>query len=1101
MIPPFFKAKLIACTAMLALPISAPAADQLAFFESQIRPVLVKHCYECHSGSKAKAGLRLDYRGGWEKGGDSGPAIQSGKIDNSLLLKAIRHQATDFQMPKGSDKLPDEVISAFETWIARGATDPRNTPPSKNDAATAAWKETLTERSRWWSLLPPKNVTVPTVNDAAWKTEPVDRFILSALDKHKLTPSRPANAQVLLRRVSLLLTGLPPKESKLIPFQRNFDRNPDEAMATLTDELLSSPHFGERVARHWMDVVRYTDTYGYEWDSPAKGSWEYRDYLIRSFNLDVGFDQIIREQIAGDLLPKPRINKAAGVNESIIGPMFYHMGEHRHGTSLEFNGIHQEMVNNKIDTFSKAFLAMTVGCARCHDHKLDAISQNDYYALAGVFMSPRWTSRVIDAPGKNDAAIAELKSLRKKIKRGLVELWANKNNRSLYEGSILQKWASENHPSMKDAKPEDLAFPLTRLLGSNNETILADWAKMASTWHRTHESRLKTNTEKFTKLTDFDTPGFPENWIIEGDGIIHGYVDNGTPLVSLKGDTLLDRLLPRGYHTNALSSKLPGAIRLPAQDLIPGHFVSLKLRGGEWAGHLEAPQNAFQSEAVKFFDPDTKVKWLTNADRELKNGVTRVLTEIATSSLNPDFPPRTGKAKAGKTTLPPKDDGFNKRSWFSLTGIVTHETNGAPENTLKVFASLYSSPTPTTMNEAWQRIADWHLAAIDRWASNEASAEDVKLINWMLEQKLLSNEAQAAPTVLALVKQYRETEARINFPRSVNSMEERGVAAIDYRLNVRGNVNEDGPAIHRDFLEVFSGKQRVNESKGSGRLELAQYLSSRNNPQTARVYVNRVWRWVFGAGIVSTPNDFGKLGGRPSNPELLDWLAIKFMEEGWSTKKLIRRLILSQTFRQSGEVNLLAVERDPDNTLLHHYPTRRLEAETIRDSLLAVSGRLDPTPYGPPINPPRPAEDANKRLFSGPIDSKGKRSIYLKMSIMDPPRFLVGFNLPDLKLPTGRRDVTNVPSQALILLNGPLATKMAEHWAKKLVADQCKHPTDRIRMMFVRAFGRPATTQELERWTKALNTFSKNVDVMNDQNAWTEIAHALFNTKEFIYYR
>ena len=225
------------------------------------------------------------------------------------------------------------------------------------------------------------------------------------------------------------------------------------------------------------------------------------------------------------------------------------------------------------------------------------------------------------------------------------------------------------------------------------------------------------------------------------------------------------------------------------------------------------------------------------------------------------------------------------------------------------------------------------------------------------------------------------------------------------------------------------------------------------------------------------------------------------MNEGWSTKKLVRRLVLSQTFRQSGEVNSFAVERDPDNALRHHYSTRRLEAEAIRDSLLAISGRLDPALYGPPINPPRPAEDANKRLFSGPVDSHGKRSIYLEMSIMDPPRFLTGFNLPDLKLPTGRRDVTNVPPQALILLNGSLATQMAEHWAKQIITDNCSDPTLRIKSMFVKTFGREATAQELQRWSNAVKTFSQSENVMTDKEAWAEIAHALFNTKEFIYYR
>jgi hypothetical protein len=284
-------------------------------------------------------------------------------------------------------------------------------------------------------------------------------------------------------------------------------------------------------------------------------------------------------------------------------------------------------------------------------------------------------------------------------------------------------------------------------------------------------------------------------------------------------------------------------------------------------------------------------------------------------------------------------------------------------------------------------------------------------------------------------------------------------------------------------------------------MELARYLGNDANPQTARVFVNRVWQWVFGTGIVATPNDFGKLGDRPSHAELLDWLTIRFVEEGWSTKKLVRHLVLSQTFRQSGSVSTAGSERDPENRLLHHYPTRRLEAEAIRDTLLAVSGRLDRRLYGPPINPPRSAEDTAKRLFSGPLDSHGRRSLYIEMSIMEPPKFLVGFNLPDLKLPTGRRDVTNVPAQALIMLNDPLVVQMADLWAARLVADNSASLEQRVRGMFLHALARPASDHEVERWTLAVSDFAQSDELITDKTAWAELAHALFNTKEFIYYR
>jgi hypothetical protein len=269
------------------------------------------------------------------------------------------------------------------------------------------------------------------------------------------------------------------------------------------------------------------------------------------------------------------------------------------------------------------------------------------------------------------------------------------------------------------------------------------------------------------------------------------------------------------------------------------------------------------------------------------------------------------------------------------------------------------------------------------------------------------------------------------------------------------------------------------------------------------VYVNRVWQWVFGAGLVTTPDDFGRLGDQPSHPELLDWMAREFMREGWSTKTLVRRLVLSRTFRQSGAMSLDASERDPGNRLRHHYPTRRLEAEGIRDALLAVSGRLDPQLYGHPIAPFRSAVDEKKRLFSGPLDGHGRRSLYLQMSIMAPPVFLVGFNLPELKLPTGKRDVTNVPAQALLMLNDPMVSAMAKHWAAQLLQASHTTPEDRVRAMFVQAFGREPLEDERQRWTAAVHDFA-NPDggkLMQDEAAWAQLAHTLFNTTEFLFYR
>ncbi|MCY2962511.1 MAG: DUF1549 domain-containing protein [Planctomycetota bacterium] len=369
------------------------ADDGVEFFEKKIRPVLVEHCYQCHSAeSKTLEGtLRLDLKAGWQLGGDSGePAVVPGKPDESPLIRAVRHG---------------------EGTVTRDET--------------ARWEAEFQSRLDWWSLRPVADVAPPDVV-GDWPRDAVDRFILSQLTQRQLHPAANADALTLLRRLSFVLTGLPPASDVVTNFPARFEEDPAAALEAVVDALLMSPDFGERSARHWMDVVRYTDTYGYEWDNPAKGSWEYRDYLIRAFNNDIGFDQLIREQIAGDLLATSRIDPASGFHESLIGPMFYHMGEHRHGDNEMLNGVREEMIDNKIEAFSKAFLAMTVACARCHDHKLDAISQQDYYALAGMFMTPRWTSRSIDAPQKNAPMIGELQRLRDAIRDRTATLWSGR---------------------------------------------------------------------------------------------------------------------------------------------------------------------------------------------------------------------------------------------------------------------------------------------------------------------------------------------------------------------------------------------------------------------------------------------------------------------------------------------------------------------------------------------------------------------------------------------------------------------------------------------------------------------------------------------------
>ncbi len=1124
----------------------AQTPEKLAFFESHVRPLLQSRCQECHDAQTQEGGLRLDAKEGWEIGGHSGKAVQPGQPEESLLYRAILYLDKDLKMPPDG-KLTHTEVATLRTWIEHGAIDPRTdanlvtteiaaSRSSNGSNNQDSWAATFQQRLDWWSLKPFRdtndshrgvaeiaehaNSSTPTSQyasefDSQYTSRqspslgpsglgpsslgPIDRFIFEKLASNGLEPAKEASPETLLRRLCFVLTGLPPTIEQRENYLQAYEKDPQTAYETLVDSLLASPQFGEMMARHWMDVVRYTDTYGYEWDNPAKGSHEYRDYLIRAFNRDIGFDTLVREQIAGDLLLQPRINEELGIVENLIGPMFFHMGEHRHGSSRDFNGIHQEMVNNKIDAFSKAFLATTVACSRCHDHKLEAVSQRDYYALGAMFMTPRWASRPIDAPAKNAQAIARLRELRSMIQSELTTQWSESKLSDAAWRENLTTVAGNPAPVLGD-----VGYPLMQLKGLYDQEGQGGpaqlWKKLQDEWLTHRNARVDAN-KAYTILSEFTANALPPGWVMEGEGFTSGWVEEATPLIALEGEKVVSRLLPKGLHSHALSSKLPGVLRTPPQLSIPGNILSVKVAGGEFAGTLILDENSLQNESVAFLN-QTEPSWRSYTDLPLKNGITRVAIDFATASLNSNFPPRTGLAPG----LANQDFGFDKRSWLSITEIATHDAAGAPLDSLDLYIDLFADPTPMSWAEIDQRVTRWLTQAKDRWCNQAPTSGDRAILQWMLDKNLLPNSSQDNPKLDKLLQEYRNIEQSIDYPRSVNSMDERLVAKAGLYFNVRGNVDAMGELVYPATLSMFGPEQNepIQKSQGSGRLELANSLLHPEHPLTSRVYVNRVWQWVFGTGLVASPDDFGRLGDRPSHPELLDWLARDFIDRGWSTKTLIKEIVMSSTFRQEGKVTQEALQRDPSNRLLHHFPTRRLQAEQIRDALLAVSGRLDLRLYGRPILPPRTVEDGSKRLYSGPIDGNGRRSLYLMMSIMAPPKFLTVFDLPDLKLPSGRRNVTNVPAQALLLLNDPLVDLAAQHWAQSLI--ELPHATaeERINTMFLQAFGRQATELEKSKWQQLYRDLADKKDAtqaMQDIDTWKQLTHTLFNSKEFIHYR
>jgi len=393
--------------------------EQSDFFETKIRPVLAESCYDCHNSvNKKKAGLALDYRDALLAGSENGNVIEPGNPEGSPLIWAIRHE--DTEMPAEGPKLQDSVIKDFEAWIAMGAPDPRDKKPTQLDLDNAvSWETLLEKRRQWWSFQPLEHVRPPIVEDTEWNHNAIDGFIYDVFTKKGLAPQNKADPGTLIRRLSLILTGLPPTAETV----QGFIANPTEnAYRQLVDDLLASDAFGERWARHWMDWYRYAESHGSEGDPSLPYASAYRDYIIRALNDDVPYDQLIREHIAGDLMRKPRINEELGINESAIGPAHFRMVPHGFGVTDAYQ---EQIVNteNQIDVISKAMLGITVSCARCHNHKFDPISQADFYRLFGVMISNRPGTRNVDTLEKQNLNKKEIEKIKRRIRKPMADYW------------------------------------------------------------------------------------------------------------------------------------------------------------------------------------------------------------------------------------------------------------------------------------------------------------------------------------------------------------------------------------------------------------------------------------------------------------------------------------------------------------------------------------------------------------------------------------------------------------------------------------------------------------------------------------------------------
>ena len=948
-------------------------------FNFHVRPILVQNCYLCHGPdpSGRKADLRLDnYEGVTAQLKEGGHAIVPGKPSKSKLIYRIYHEDESEIMPppESNYKLTEREKALLEKWIDQGAE----------------WKE-------HWAFTKPET-SIPLSSPNA-----IDSLIDLKLDQKQLIKTPQANKNSLIRRVSYLLKGLPPSPADVNNFVE--DKSID-AYEKMVDRYLNSPAYGERWARHWMDLVRYAETKGHEFDYTIVGAWQYRDYLIRAFNDDVPYNQLIKEHLAGDLLDTVRYDPKSKIAESPLGTAFFAMAEGTH-SPVDIKKDEADRIDNIIDVTSKTFQGLTVSCAKCHDHKFDPILTADYYSLYGVMESTRFTPLAADLSIDKEQAIKEIEGVQAYMRKMVSDKW-DENIIALNEVSFAKK-------TLKDS----------------TYSIIGDF-----------------------RYTDLD------GW--KSNGIAFG---NRTTL----GDPIVDQLTGRLLkidHGRA-SSKLLGAGifgSLQSQNFtLSKDFIGIRARGQKSTfriviDNFQLIQNPIYGELEMQVDSEQWKEYIV------------------------DVSPWKGH-KAYIEILP----GGYQNHQYQLPHDAYVEAQ---------YVISYDSIWPSEV-----ALKTKHAKNLNKIKS-EFLPQQIKNINAQLRNGGLPAEFPELKSAVTKSKQLGKGLANESFIYGVTDG-----FGINSPVFIRGNHEEPSEElVPRSFLTALPTGGKPFKSSGSGRMELANAMLNKDNPLTSRVMVNRIWHHLFGRGIVETVDNFGLQGKLPSHPELLDYLAVKFQNEGWSIKKIVRSIVLTDAFKRSTLRGDDLLNKDPTNIHLASFPIRRLEAEAIRDAILVASKSLNDSLYGPPVATYLTdfMQGRGRPKKSGPLDGNGRRSIYLEVrrNFLEP--MMTTFDRPIPFSTFGKRDVTNVPSQSLIIMNDPFVAQQAERMAQQLLSHQAMSFDEKVSWIYMHTFSREPSAEELKKAKEFMTMLQKIASqkenkIEQELDHWKQYCHSIFNLKEFIY--